>query len=84
MEISSERLIEILREVFPECDEMTMSNETQLGELPEWDSMAAVNLQTSILQQYRIEVPLELLGDQTTVQEVIDFLLNPVPSEAAC
>jgi acyl carrier protein len=55
-----------------------------LGELPEWDSMAAVNLQTSILQQYQIEVPLELLGDQTTVEEVIEFLQNPVPSEAAC
>jgi acyl carrier protein len=84
MLISSERLIEILREVFPECDDMAMSQETQLGELPEWDSMAAVNLQTSILQQYQIEVPLELLGDQTTVEEVIEFLQNPVPSEAAC
>lgn len=84
MQISSERLIEILCEVFPECGDMAMSHETQLGELPEWDSMAAVNLQTSILQQYQIEVPLELLGDQTTIQEVIDFLRNPVPSEAAC
>ena len=84
MQISAERLIEILREVFPECSDMSMSDETQLGELPEWDSMAAVNLQTSILQECQIEVPLELLGDQTTVQEVIDFLRNPVPSEAAC
>ena len=63
---------------------MTMTHETQLGELPEWDSMAAVNLQTSILQQFQVEVPLELLGDQTTVQDVIDFMGNPVPSEAAC
>ena len=84
MQISSERLIEILYEVFPECGDMPMSHETQLGELPEWDSMAAVNLQTAILQQVQIELPLELLGDQTTVQEVIDFLENPVPSEAAC
>jgi acyl carrier protein len=84
MQISSEHLITILHEVFPECGDMTLSSETQLGELPEWDSMAAVNLQTSILQQFEIEVPLELLGDQTTIQEVIDFLLNPVPSEAAC
>jgi acyl carrier protein len=84
MQISSESLIVILHEVFPECGDMAMSQETQLGELPEWDSMAAVNLQTSILQQFQIEVPLELLADQTTVQEVIDFLHNPVPSEAAC
>lgn len=84
MQISAEDLITILHEVFPECGGTAMSHETQLGELPEWDSMAAVNLQTAILQQFQIEVPLELLGDQTTVQEVIDFLRNPVPSEAAC
>lgn len=84
MQISAERLIDILHEVFPECGEMTMSHETQLGELPDWDSMAAVNLQTSILQQFQIEVPLELLGDQATIQEVIEYLRNPVPSEAAC
>jgi acyl carrier protein len=84
MRISSERLIEILREVFPECGDMPMSHETLLGELPEWDSMAAVNLQTAVLQQVQMELPLELLGDQTSVQEVIDFLENPVPSEAAC
>lgn len=84
MQISSERLIAVLQEVFPECGDMMMSHETQLGELPEWDSMAAVNLQTAILQQFQIEAPLELLGDQTTIQEIIEFLRNPVPSEAAC
>ena len=84
MQISLDQLVKILHEVFPECGEMTMTHETQLGELPEWDSMAAVNLQTSILQQFQVEVPLELLGDQTTVQDVIDFMGNPVPSEAAC
>jgi acyl carrier protein len=84
MQISSEHLIAIISEVFPECVDITMSQETQLGELPDWDSMAAVNLQTAILQQFQIEVPLELLGDQTTVQEVMDFLQNPVASQAAC
>ena len=83
MQISSDRIIECLREVFPECADMMLSMETQLGELPEWDSMAAVNLQTYLLQQYEVEVPLELLADQTTLQEVMDFLHNPVPSEAA-
>jgi acyl carrier protein len=84
MQISSESLIAILHDVFPECSGMTISHETQLGELPEWDSMAAVNLQTAMLQQFEIEAPLELLADQTTVQEVVDFLRNPVPSVAAC
>lgn len=84
MQITSERMIEGLREVFPECCDMMLSLETQLGDLPEWDSMAAVNLQTFLLQQFEVEVPLELLADQTRLQEVMDFLQDPVPNEAAC
>jgi acyl carrier protein len=83
MQISSEHIIEGLREVFPECSGMTLEMETQLGELPEWDSMASVNLQTFLLQQFEVEVPLELMADQTTVEELLAFLQNPVTSEAA-
>jgi acyl carrier protein len=83
MQISSEQLIDSLHEVFPECSDMLLSMGSQLGELPEWDSMAAVNLQTFLLQQFAVEVPLELLADQTTLQEVMDFLQNQVPSQAA-
>ncbi len=82
MQISSERMVEIMWEVFPECNGTSMSMDTQLGELPEWDSMAAVNLQTFLLQQFQVEVPLELLADQTSLQEVADFLENPICSEA--
>lgn len=83
MQISSEHIIEGLQEVFPECGAMTLEMETQLGELPDWDSMAAVNLQSFFLQQYEVEVPLELMADQTTVEELLAFLQNPVASEAA-
>jgi acyl carrier protein len=84
MQVSAERIIENLREVFPECSDMILSMGTQLGELPEWDSMAAVNLQTILLQQFEVEVPLELLADQTKLQEIMDFLQNPVTSETTC
>lgn len=84
MQITSEGIIESLEEVFPDCSSMNMSMETQLGELPEWDSMAAVNLQTLLLQRFEVEVPLELLADQTMLQEIKDFLQNPVSTEATC
>jgi len=82
MRLSVERMIEGLHEVFPECDGMRVTAETQLGELPEWDSMAAVNLQTFLLQQFEVEVPLDLLADQTSLSELIEFLEHPIPSEA--
>jgi acyl carrier protein len=83
MQLSAKRLLEGLREVFPDCADMAVSIETQLCELPDWDSMAAVNLQTFLLQQFGVEVPLDLMADQTSLQEVLAFLENPIPSEAA-
>jgi acyl carrier protein len=82
MQISPDQILAGLREVFPECNEMTLELETQLGDIPDWDSMASVNLQSFLLQQFEVEVPLELMADQTTVEELLAFLQNPVPNAA--
>jgi acyl carrier protein len=83
MKVSSAQIATGLRDLFPECVDMVLSNETILGELPEWDSMAAVNLQSFLHQAFDIEVPLELLADETRIQEICDFLDNPVDNESA-
>lgn len=77
MEVSVAKIFQGLEELFPECRASDLSLETVLGDMPEWDSMAAVNLQTLLLQQYDVEVPLELLADETSLQDVIAFLENP-------
>jgi acyl carrier protein len=77
MEVSAARIFKGIEEIFPECKAKDLSLETVLGDMPEWDSMAAVNLQTLLLQEYEVEVPLELLADETSLQEVITFLENP-------
>jgi acyl carrier protein len=79
MNVSSAVLIKGLNEIFPECETMALSSETMLGDLPEWDSMAAVNFQTYLQQQFDLEVPIELLADSTSLQEVMDFITNPAP-----
>ena len=77
-----EQIIEGLREVFPEAEGMTFTSESILGEVPDWDSMAAVNLQTYLQQRFEIEVPLEFLADETTLDEVVTFIKNPVSQES--
>lgn len=77
MDVSAAQLIKGLEELFPETQGTGISVETVLGEMPEWDSMAAVNFQTFLLQQFEMEVPLELLADETSIQEVIAFIENP-------
>lgn len=79
MKVSSAVLINGLHEIFPDCETMALSSDTMLGDLPEWDSMAAVNFQTYLQQQFDLEVPIELLADSTSLQEVIEFIANPVP-----
>lgn len=77
MEVSAATIFKGLKEIFPECRAKDLSLETALGDMPEWDSMAAVNLQTFLLQEYEVEVPLELLADETSLKEIITFLENP-------
>jgi len=77
MEVSAAQLIKGLEELFPECQGTDLSEETPLGEMPEWDSMAAVNFQTFLLQEFGLEVPLELLADETQIKEVIAYIEDP-------
>lgn len=73
-----ERIIEGLKELFPEAEQMAIDRETTLDEMPEWDSMTAVNLQTYLFQAFDIEVPLELLSDETSIFEIASFLKEPI------
>lgn len=82
MKVSSAQVIQGLCEVFEDCETMALSEETLLGDLPEWDSMAAVNLQTHLHQEFQVEVPLELLADETSLQEVVAFLADPNSPQA--
>lgn len=82
MDAFLEQIIEGLQEVFPEAEGIGLTSESVLGEIPDWDSMAAVNLQTYLQQQFDIEVPLELLADETTLDEVLNFIKNPVSPES--
>jgi len=75
------RIIEGIHEIFPETEGMDFTLNSTLGDLPDWDSMAAVNLQTYLQQQMEVEVPLELLSDETTLEELAAFLKDPVSSE---
>jgi acyl carrier protein len=84
MNASHARIVECIREVFSETEGMELTPASTLGELPEWDSMAAVNLQTALQQQFENQVPLEMLSDETTLEELSVFLNTEVTREAVC
>ena len=66
-----------IQEIFPEAADMEITNDTTLEEIPDWDSMSAVNLQGYIEQTFQVIIPQDLLVDETTIQEVISYVKDP-------
>lgn len=63
-------LQEELEEIFPEISGMDITPDTQLQEIPEWDSMAAINLQVFLEEQYNLALAQGFLNDDTTFHEL--------------
>ncbi|MEI7637096.1 MAG: acyl carrier protein [Syntrophus sp. (in: bacteria)] len=70
-------------DLFPEVENIAVTVETRLGDIPDFDSMAAVNLQTFIAENFNIAIPLDLLGEDTTLKDIVDFIENPGKLAAA-
>jgi len=71
-------IIDVIREgivdIFLETEEMAIEPDTRLGDIPEWDSMNVVNLQTYLEQAYPVKIPLDLLTEDTTIGELVHFI----------
>ena len=66
-----------IEEIFPEADEMDITPDTLLGDIPEWDSMAAVNLQTFLDDAFHVTISVDLLSEETSIEELISFVEHP-------
>lgn len=69
---------EAILDIFPEAGDMAIESDTRLGDIPEWDSMNAVNLQTYLEKRCPVSIPLELLIEDTTVGELIRFMARNI------
>jgi len=72
-----------IEDLFPEAEGLAVSLDTRLGDIPDFDSMAAVNLQTFIAENFKVAIPLDLLGEDTTLQDIVDLIENPGKLAAA-
>ena len=68
---------QVLLDNFFESGDGSISPETKLGEIPDWDSMEAVNLQILLHDTFHVDLPLELLQEYTTFSELIRFMEQP-------
>jgi len=63
-----------LSEIFPGMPDLALTPKSQLGEVPDWDSMASVNFQMFLQDRFRIAIPNDYLTGERTIGEIIELI----------
>lgn len=63
-----------LQEIFPEMGDMTITPDTKLFEIPDWDSMSSVNLQVFLEENFNLTVDQNFLNDETPFSEILKLI----------
>jgi acyl carrier protein len=76
MEETLHKIREGLLDLFPEIGDIVVTMDTRLNDIPDWDSITAVNLQTYLESTFHVKIPLDLLNDETTIGEIVTFIFK--------
>ncbi|HPC73608.1 MAG TPA: acyl carrier protein [Syntrophales bacterium] len=76
-----EKIKEGILDLFPEIGEVPITAEMCLGDIPEYDSMAAVNLQTFLEENFPLKVSLDMLAAEMTLGELASYIARFVKTK---
>jgi acyl carrier protein len=71
------RLQTIFRDVF-DSDTLVIGRATHVGDIPDWDSLAQINLVVAIEKDFEIRVSLENLETLSNVGDMMDLIRTSV------
>lgn len=72
-----QKMNEVLEDCLFEIGDIMVTPETRLGEIPDWDSIAAVSLQMLLHETFNVDLPLDLLHENTTFSEIVALMEQP-------
>lgn len=72
-----QKMNEIILDYLFEIGDISLTPETKLGEIPDWDSISAVSIQMLIHETFQVDLPLDLLREETTLRELIMLVEHP-------
>lgn len=72
-----QKMKDVLLDNFFEIGNGSITPETKLGEIPDWDSMVAVNIQILLHDTFHVDLPLELLHEDTIFKDLIMLMEQP-------
>jgi acyl carrier protein len=75
-DVNIDTLSACIKELFPDAADLSIGSETLLDDIPGWDSMSAVNLQTYLATAFGVTVPEEMLSSETSVGEIVEQIRN--------
>lgn len=64
--------------LFPDMNESSIYAEMLLGEIPDYDSMAAVNLQSFLEDSFSLKISLDLLNEKMPLEELVTHIAKNV------
>lgn len=70
-------------DLFPEVGNLTLTAETSLGQIPDFDSMASVNFQTFLEESFPLRIPLDMINEETTLGELAAYINGFLKKKAA-
>lgn len=66
------KLKEAIAEIFPEIVTMEITPDTLLEQIPDWDSMTAINLLVFLNEHYDLDLKQDSLTDDTSFGEILE------------
>lgn len=61
-------------EILPDAAGFELGTETNLSQIPEWDSMTAVNFKVFLEETFGVRIPDELLEGESSLRDLIEFI----------
>jgi len=61
-------------DLFPDVGKVPITAQMRLGDIPDYDSMAAVNLQVFLEERFPLKVSLDMLTEDMTLGELIEYI----------
>jgi acyl carrier protein len=65
------KIKEGIYQLFSDAEDIELTMDTKLEEIPDWDSMGAVNLQSYLEQEFQVAVSLDMLDEETSLGELV-------------
>jgi len=72
-----EKMKDVILDYLFEIDDISITLEMKLGEIPDWDSISAASIQMLLHETFNLDLPLDLLHEDMTLSGLVFLVKHP-------